>query len=132
MPEGYNNWMEKNAERIAKAKSLPYFIRDNVKYAEEATGLGLQKSAHKFGGGNKLKNAILKEGTILNAMYNEDVTHPIRFTDDVKDNNIEIAKALGVKVPTKTMMHHVANCGNVNPDIDFVGGEDNCALCSFT
>lgn len=32
MPEGYSKWMEDNAERIANAKSLPYFIKDNPEY----------------------------------------------------------------------------------------------------
>lgn len=32
MPEGYGKWMEDNAERIANAKSLPYFIKDNPEY----------------------------------------------------------------------------------------------------
>ena len=42
VPEGYKKWMADNAKRIAKAKSMPYFIKDNIKYAEEATGMKLE------------------------------------------------------------------------------------------
>ncbi len=30
LPDNFNKWVEDNEERIARAKSLPYFIRDNV------------------------------------------------------------------------------------------------------
>ena len=32
MPGEFNKWVKDNEERIAKAKSLPYFIKDNQKY----------------------------------------------------------------------------------------------------
>lgn len=32
VPQEFTGWMEANKERIAKSKSLPYFIRDNGKY----------------------------------------------------------------------------------------------------
>ena len=30
MPEQWDNWLENNKERLAKAKSIPYFITDNT------------------------------------------------------------------------------------------------------
>lgn len=32
-PKNFHDWMEKNADRIENAKSVPYFIKDNPKYA---------------------------------------------------------------------------------------------------
>lgn len=39
MPKGYNDWMKDNAERIANAKSLPYFIKDNYLGGKVENGL---------------------------------------------------------------------------------------------
>ena len=39
MPEGWNTWMTANAERIMKAKSLPYFIKDNFTDGDPTKGL---------------------------------------------------------------------------------------------
>lgn len=142
-PKGFNDWMEKNAERIENAKSVPYFIKDNPEYAVQASGVDIEAKmgnqeaskdagAHKYGGGVKNKEAIKDEDSMLDVLFKEDAEHPIKLTEDVASNNVEVAATLGIPVPQKTMMHHVANCGNVNPDLNFVGGEDNCALCSFT
>ena len=29
MPEGFKKWVDRNNDRIMKAKALPYFLRDN-------------------------------------------------------------------------------------------------------
>ena len=34
VPQAFTDWVEANRERMAAAKSLPYFIRDNSKYVE--------------------------------------------------------------------------------------------------
>jgi hypothetical protein len=39
MPEGFNKWMEDNAERLESAKSMPYFIRDNFTDGDVEKGL---------------------------------------------------------------------------------------------
>lgn len=39
MPDGFNKWMEDNAERLESAKSMPYFIRDNFKDGDPTQGL---------------------------------------------------------------------------------------------
>ena len=31
VPDNFNKWIENNSERIKRAKSLPYFIKDNFK-----------------------------------------------------------------------------------------------------
>lgn len=37
VPQGFNKWLEENEERIARAKSLPYFMADNEKYCKTET-----------------------------------------------------------------------------------------------
>lgn len=39
MPKGFTDWIDANEERIAKTKSMPYFIRDNFKDGDVAKGL---------------------------------------------------------------------------------------------
>ncbi|MDR0558972.1 MAG: hypothetical protein LBG92_02275, partial [Prevotellaceae bacterium] len=34
-PEGFQNWLAQNRDRIERAKSLPYFLRDNGKYVKD-------------------------------------------------------------------------------------------------
>lgn len=34
VPDGFSDWVKGNTERIEKAKSLPYFLRDNRKYLD--------------------------------------------------------------------------------------------------
>lgn len=38
MPKVFETWMERNQERIANAKSLPYFIKDNFKDGDPSQG----------------------------------------------------------------------------------------------
>lgn len=38
MPKDFEMWMERNQERIANAKSLPYFIKDNFKDGDPSQG----------------------------------------------------------------------------------------------
>lgn len=49
MPGEYNAWIDKNHERLLRAKSLPYFIRDNYKDGKFASGLKFMKSTGKSG-----------------------------------------------------------------------------------
>jgi len=37
VPDKFKKWAEDNAEKISKAKSLPYFVRDNEKYFTQTT-----------------------------------------------------------------------------------------------
>ena len=39
MPEAFTTWMKDNEQRIANAKSMPYFIKDNYKDGDPAKGL---------------------------------------------------------------------------------------------
>ncbi|MDR1914255.1 MAG: hypothetical protein LBQ68_07235 [Clostridiales bacterium] len=45
VPEGFNKWVQKNEERIAKAKSLPYFLQDNSTHMGNKVELTKQAAA---------------------------------------------------------------------------------------
>lgn len=50
MPKEFNKWMQDNQQRIASAKNMPYFIKDNFKDGDPAKGLrweGVEKSNKK-------------------------------------------------------------------------------------
>lgn len=52
MPNKFTKWMKDNESRIAKAKSMPYFIKDNFKDGDPTKGLrweGVEKSFKKDG-----------------------------------------------------------------------------------
>lgn len=52
MPKEFNKWMKDNQQRIASAKNMPYFIKDNFKDGDPAKGLrweGMEKSNKKDG-----------------------------------------------------------------------------------
>lgn len=52
MPTEFTKWMKDNESRIAKAKSMPYFIKDNFKDGDPTKGLrweGVEKSFKKDG-----------------------------------------------------------------------------------
>lgn len=34
LPSQYTRWLQENSERVKKAKNLPYFIKDNIKFAQ--------------------------------------------------------------------------------------------------
>ena len=49
MPKKFTDWVDRNAERIKSAKSLPYFIKDNFLSGDIAKGLTFSYKSHKFG-----------------------------------------------------------------------------------
>ena len=52
MPKEFNKWMKDNQQRIASAKNMPYFIKDNFKDGDPSKGLrweGVEKSFKKDG-----------------------------------------------------------------------------------
>lgn len=42
VPDNFKTWVKDNEERIAKAKSMPYFLRDNGKYFNDGTRKSIQ------------------------------------------------------------------------------------------
>ena len=72
VPGEFNKWVKDNEERIAKAKSLPYFLKDNQQYAgiktkgsvehsesEQIRHLGVQGNlAHKETKASEMRNDV--------------------------------------------------------------------------
>lgn len=54
MPDNWNEWMTANAERIMKAKSLPYFIKDNFTDGDPTKGLRWMKQTQQTNTPKKL------------------------------------------------------------------------------
>lgn len=47
MPEEFTGWIKDNEQRIAKAKSLPYFIKDNKELVERAAKIEERKALYE-------------------------------------------------------------------------------------
>lgn len=70
LPQNFQNWYTDNADRIAGAKSQPYFLRDNVKLIEK----------NALSNTNKSKSYSLKD-----ALLNWNVTNPEKFNNGIAD-----------------------------------------------
>ncbi len=57
MPEEFGQWMKDNEQRIASAKSLPYFIKDNKELVEQAVRQG-EKATEKLSETEQLAQSI--------------------------------------------------------------------------
>ena len=120
VPQGFKDWMGKNAERIKGAEErgkLPYFLRDNKKYFD------VKKEIIKKGeiGGKELSK-ILK--------YNE---NGLPTLSDAQTSNIEdICNILNIDKRGKTMSIRNADSGSVNPNyLTSSAYNDNCQSCVY-
>ncbi len=81
MPEEFNQWVKDNKERIANAKTMPYFIKDNFKDGDPTKGLRWEgKKPDQAAEPTKSKHEIIME--------NAAKRHAARTTeqiDDIKD-----------------------------------------------
>lgn len=80
VPPGFKKWIEDNSDRIARAKSLPYFIRDNEKYIPQVN----------------VTDAALK-GARASQRVNDEIMKAarptrIRLTDEQKAHRKELQK----------------------------------------
>lgn len=66
MPETFTNWMKDNEDRIAGAKSMPYFIKDNYQDGDPSKGL-------RWIGQNKTIKKTVKENGVVKMT---DITTP--------------------------------------------------------
>lgn len=118
VPDEFKAWCRLNAGRVERAKSVPYFIRDNREYYDGAF-------APKYGAvkGTKLGRSASKEA------YKEYRHSPApTLTKEVQDNTAEIASAMGLGKP-KPMTFFEANEGRGNAGwgkgVEF---EENCQI----
>lgn len=118
VPDNFKTWSKNNAERVERAKSVPYFIRDNRGYYDGAF-------APKYGAvkGTKLGRSASKEA------YKEYSHSPApTLTKEVRDNTAEIALAMGLGDP-KPMTFMEANEGRSNVNYRKGGVfEENCQM----
>lgn len=118
VPDEFKAWCRLNAGRVERAKSVPYFIRDNREYYDGAF-------APKYGAvkGTKLGRSASKEA------YKEYRHSPApTLTKEVRDNTVEIALAMGLGDP-KPMTFMEANEGRSNVNYRKGGVfEENCQM----
>lgn len=118
VPENFKTWSKNNAERVERAKSVPYFVRDNRAYYD--------RTLHpKYGAmqGTKLGRSAEKEAYKL---Y-KDLPAPT-LTKEVAQNTDELAKSMGLRQP-KPMSFFEANEGRAN--VNYGKGEayeENCQM----
>jgi ribosomal protein S24E len=122
VPDEFKAWCRLNAGRVERAKSVPYFIRDNQEYYDSVI-------APKYGGvqGVKLGRTAEKEAYKL---YN-DLPAPT-LSKEVVANTKDIANSLGVTY-TKPMTFLEANEGRSN--VNYSKGleyKENCQCCVVT
>lgn len=117
-PDQFKAWCVLNAGRVERAKSVPYFVRDNQVYYDGAF-------APKYGAvkGTKLGRSASKEA------YKEYRHLPApTLTKEVRDNTAEIALAMGLGNP-KPMTFMEANEGRSNVNYRKGGVfEENCQM----
>nr|DAR44736.1 MAG TPA: Papain fold toxin 1, glutamine deamidase [Caudoviricetes sp.] len=80
MPDAFVGWMKKNEDRIEKAKSMPYFIKDNYKDGDVKKGLRWADEQKKTGKSDdelyKLAKAVGVEVGEPMAHEQADMKHP--------------------------------------------------------
>lgn len=122
VPDNFKMWSKNNAERVERAKSVPYFIRDNRGYYDSVI-------APKYGvvQGVKLGRTAEKEAYKL---Y-KDLPAPT-LSKEVVANTKDIANSLGVTY-TKPMTFLEADAGRSN--VNYSKGleyKENCQCCVVT
>lgn len=122
VPDNFKAWSKNNAERVERAKSVPYFIRDNRGYYDSVI-------APKYGvvQGVKLGRTAEKEAYKL---Y-KDLPAPT-LSKEVVANTKDIANSLGVTY-TKPMTFLEADAGRSN--VNYSKGleyKENCQCCVVT
>lgn len=104
VPEAFKTWLQDNEERIARAKSLPYFLRDNpmyTGYTPRYNGAGIVK-------GTKLGRTATKKASNVYKGYPAP-----KLSKEVQDNTASIASIMGIK-QGKPMTFLEANEGRSN------------------
>ncbi len=113
LPKQFNTWVGRNKDRIAKAKTLPYFLKDNKEIIERAA----KKNGYE---GAKLGRKATKEAR---EAYN-DYTPIHNYSKEQIDNFKEIERVTGYKRGTP-MTFDEADNGHSNQ----YKNDENCAVC---
>ena len=111
VPEGFNDWLEKNEERIERANTLPYFLRDNRHL--------LSSAKHGYTGDRFGHSMTRKEKA---AIEGHQELHD--YSPEQERNFRDITEATGYQ-RGEPMTFDDADNGRANT----VGDKDNCAVC---
>ena len=126
LPQNFQNWYTDNADRIAKAKSQPYFLRDNQKLIEK--NVPLAQYGHKAGAMIKADKKITDD-TIIAMNSNYTVAS---LTAEQRYNAKKVAEIVGADLK-KPMKFADIDSGNVNPKLgQSMAYKSNCALSVVT
>lgn len=152
VPEGFGKWIDGNTERIERAKSLPYFMRDNEKYIKPLTITPQARAgadeAQKFNAEMmraadvpqapkaRTREEILAAAQERHAARTQEEIDEIKQRWAISRNNTEIGKALNIK-KGKGMTFDEADESRCNPNYLLHNAYDlgyyhNCQTCTMT
>lgn len=122
VPQGFKDWLAANEERAATRYSVPYFIKDNMKYvpAELREAFASRMPYDTY------------EEYAKAMRYNQQHAH---FSVPIRKNNAELSRLLPV-VQGKIMNFTEADGGSGNPDYGIekaseLGFHHNCQTCTM-
>lgn len=123
VPQAFKDWLAENEERATTSYSIPYFIKDNMKYVPESL-LKAYASRMPYETYEEYEYAMLFNRKHAN------------FSEPVQKNIKELSKLLPV-VQGKIMNFTEADRGKVNPDYSIenavkLGFYNNCQTCTMT
>lgn len=140
MPKGFNDWIENNQERIARAKSMPYFIKDNFVGGDVSNGLRWELPVQQQTGG-RTRGQILDAAEKRHASRTKETAQDIQNRWDLRKDEMQyspeqremfrdIEKNLGI-TRGFSMPVELADRQNANPN--YGKGKQfgiNCQTCA--
>lgn len=121
LPPQFEKWMDDNGERIARAKSVPYFLKDNPKY----TGV----TAPRHGAGSRYSGTKLGRSATKEAFKEYENGKPTELTKEQQTQIAAIASEMGLKdYEPKTFLEANRGMANVNYGKGTLY-EENCQCC---
>lgn len=124
MPENFKAWIKDNEDRIARAKTLPYFVRDNMKFVDNKVILDRSVNELMFNASGvsieigTLSNGIAKEyngySTPVNLKAKESISRKVTTEYGGDTSEIKDSVRTTIILPQKNMDKCLENIKN-NP-----------------
>lgn len=123
VPQEFKDWAENNRERAANSFSVPYFVKDNLKYLPDGYA-DLYATKMPYDTPEQYKEAL---------KFNQ---RNANFSDEIKANNRELSQVLPV-VQGKIMNFTEADGSRCNPHYSdakagILGYYHNCQTCTMS
>ena len=123
VPKEFKDWAENNRERAANSFSVPYFVKDNLKYLPDGYA-DLYAAKMPYDTPEQYKEAL---------KFNQ---RNANFSDEIKANNRELSQVLPV-VQGKIMNFTEADGSRCNPHYSDANGNEagyhhNCQTCTLS